>query len=268
MALKNKAQLRGLPRPQGRNCAQMDGFSLHANTFVGPAARDELYKLVKYLCRPSIAGKRVTEQEDCRFRVELKTAWRDGTSAVLLSPANLTARMAALIPLPGRPTIRYYGAFAPNAKLWPLVVQAGELAPRRRDKPQPRAHDCQVPLSDAELAHHAVEQGRRDSGRLGCAQAMKLAWKADVLQCNCGGRRKLVALIDQPPVVKKILAHLGLATEALTKPEDPIWRVRGPPDELFPLDLDEAGLPVELSAIEEDPGEPFFDELPVDDWAA
>jgi hypothetical protein len=267
-ARQKKAQLRGLPRPHGRNCAQMDGFSLHANTFVGPAARDELYKLVKYLCRPSIAGKRVTEQEDGRFRVELKTAWRDGTTAVFLSPANLTARMAALIPLPGRPTIRYYGAFAPNAKLRPLVVQAGALAPRRRDKPQAPGHDCQVPLTDAELVLQVVDQSRQTSGRLTWSQAMRLAWKADVLQCNCGGRRALVALIDQPPVIKKILAHLGLATEALTKPEETIWRVRGPPDELFPLDLDDAGLPVELDAVDEDLSEPFFDELLAHDWAA
>ena len=102
---------------------------------------------------------------------------------------------------------------------------------------------------------------------------MRLAWKTDVLQCDCGGRHKLVALIDQPPVIKKILAHLGLATEALTKPEDPVWlpkksTLRGPPDELFPPDLDEAGLPVELDAVDEDPGEPFFDELPAEDWAA
>ncbi len=47
VALQNKAQLRGLPRPHGRNCAEMSGFGLHANTFVGPTARDELYKLVK-----------------------------------------------------------------------------------------------------------------------------------------------------------------------------------------------------------------------------
>ena len=131
-ARQNKAPLCGLPRSHGRKCGQMDGFSLHANTFVGPAARDELSKLVKYLCRPSIAGKRVVEQADGRFRVEFKTAWRDGTTAVVLSPANLTARMAALIPLRGRPTIRYSGAFAPNAKLGPIVVQAGALAPRRR----------------------------------------------------------------------------------------------------------------------------------------
>ena len=57
VALKNKAQLRGLPRSQGRNCAQMDGFSLHANTFVGPAARDELYKLVNSHSRRDIESR-------------------------------------------------------------------------------------------------------------------------------------------------------------------------------------------------------------------
>lgn len=87
------------------------------------------------------------------------------------------------------------------------------------------------------------------------------------MQCDCGGRRRLVAVIDQAAVVKKILAHLGLATEALTKPEESIWlpkksTLRGPPD------VDDAGLPVELDAVDEDPGEPFFDELPADEWAA
>ncbi len=199
VALQKKAQLRGLPRPHGRNCGQMDGFSLHANTFVGPAARDELYKLVKYLCRPSIAGKRVTEQQDGRFRVELKTAWRDGTTAVFLSPANLTARMAALIPLPGKPTIRYLGAFAPNAKLRPLVVQAGAQAPRRRGKPQAGGHDCQVALTDAELAHHAVEQARQDSGRLAWSVAMRLAWEPPT---NCTRSNRVATALDHhyPPV--------------------------------------------------------------------
>ena len=148
------------------------------------------------------------------------------------------------------------------------MVQAGALAPRRRDKPQAPGHDCQVALTDAELAHHAVEQARQTSGRLSWSAAMKITWKIDTLQCACGGRRKLVALIDQPPVVKKILAHLGLATEALTKPEDPVWRVRGPPDELFPPDVDEAGLPVEVDGGDDEPCEPFFDELPADDWPA
>ena len=55
-----------------------------------------------------------------------------------------------------------------------------------------------------------------------------------------------------------------MATEALTKPEDPAWlpqksTLRGPPDELFPADLDDAGLPVEVDGGDDEPGE---------DWAA
>jgi hypothetical protein len=33
-------------------------------------------------------------------------------------------------------------------------------------------------------------------------------------------------------------------------------------------DLDDAGLPVELDAVDVDLSEPFSDELPADDWAA
>ena len=44
--------------------------------------------------------------------------------------------------------------------------------------------------------------------------------------------------------------------------------LRGPPDELFPADLDDAGLPVEVDGCDEEPGDPFFDELPADDCAA
>ena len=75
-------------------------------------------------------------------------------------------------------------------------------------------------------------------------------------------------MIDQAAVVRRNLAHLGLATEALTKPEDPVWRVRGPPHELFPGDLDDAGLPVEVDGGYDEPVEPFFAELPAADWAA
>ncbi len=65
---------------------------------------------------------------------------------------------------------------------------------------------------------------------------------------------------------------LGLATVALKKPEHPVWLPKkstlcGPPDELSPLDLDDAGLPSGLEAIDEDLSEPFFDELPADDRA-
>ena len=36
----------------------------------------------------------------------------------------------------------------------------------------------------------------------------------DVLACpRCGGRVRLIALIDDPPVIRRILGHLGLPIE-------------------------------------------------------
>ncbi len=47
----------------GHNCLQANGFSLHANTTVGPLARDALERLCKYLCRPAIAASPETTTE-------------------------------------------------------------------------------------------------------------------------------------------------------------------------------------------------------------
>ena len=102
-----------------------------ANTRVGECQRDELYRLVKYLCRPTIAGRRVTDCDDGRFRVELKTPWQDGTKFVVLTAAELTGRLLAATPKPGRPFLRYFWAFGPSAKWRSKVVLAGEQAPGR-----------------------------------------------------------------------------------------------------------------------------------------
>jgi hypothetical protein len=46
------------------------------------------------------------------------------------------------------------------------------------------------------------------------AELMRRTFGLDVLACpRCGGRLRLVALIDQASVVQPILRHLGLPTE-------------------------------------------------------
>lgn len=46
------------------------------------------------------------------------------------------------------------------------------------------------------------------------AELLKRVFEIDVLTCPwCGGKRKLVALLTDGKVVRKILAHLGLDTE-------------------------------------------------------
>ena len=133
-----KAQLRGLPRPDGKNCAVAGGYSLHADRRIAARDRDALAFMVRYLCRPAVAADRLSELPDGRFELTLKSAYKDGTKFIVLSALDLTARLAALVPLPRTASVRYGGVFAPHAKLRPLVVLAGDKAPTpqtRRGRP-------------------------------------------------------------------------------------------------------------------------------------
>ena len=88
----------------------------------------------------------------------------------------------------------------------------------------------------------------------------------------------MVALIQQPAVIKKILVHLMLPTELQTRGEpsiapqvrQPTLRsVRGPPGELFPWDVSETG-ELLFEADEGPPVDAVADDLPLfaDDLAA
>jgi hypothetical protein len=73
-------------------------------------------------------------------------------------------------------------------------------------------------------------------------------------------------VIDQAAVVRKSRAHLGLVTQALTTPEDPVWlpaksTLREPPEgQGPPATGPRSGRGSVLL------GEPLFDELPAEDW--
>lgn len=51
---------------------------------------------------------------------------------------------------------------------------------------------------------------------------MRRAYDVDVLACpRCGGRLRLVAAVDDPHVIRQILAHLGLLTDPPRPPQPP-----------------------------------------------
>ena len=56
--------------------------------------------------------------------LKLKTAWRDGTTHLVMSPLEHTQRLVTLVPRPRLHLIRFHSGLAPNAKR-ALVV--GEL---------------------------------------------------------------------------------------------------------------------------------------------
>jgi hypothetical protein len=54
---------------------------------------------------------------------------------------------------------------------------------------------------------------------------MRRVFSIDVLACaGCGGRLRFIATIEDPPIVTKILTHLGLPTE-----RSPLTPARPPP---------------------------------------
>ena len=61
-------------------------------------------------------------------------------------------------------------------------------------------------------------------GRMRWAQLLKRVFDIDIAQCpHCGGQLKLIAAIEEPAAIARILTHLGLAAQP--PPRAPAVRV-------------------------------------------
>ena len=76
-------------------CADAYGFSLHAAVRCGAHQRKELERLCRYITRPAIADERLKRGD---VVLQLKSAWRDGTTHIRMSPLEFMRRRAALVP--------------------------------------------------------------------------------------------------------------------------------------------------------------------------
>ncbi len=170
----------------------MAGFSLHAGVAVKASQRDKLERLCRYITRPAIAERRLSLTNQGKVRYELKTPYRDGTTHVIFEPVDFIAKLAALVPRPRVNLTRFHGVFAPNSKhrVW--------VTPARRGKGSPKL---------------AADQGEKIPGQahvaMSWAQRLKRVFNIDVATCRvCGGSAKVIACIEDPVVIRKILAHL------------------------------------------------------------
>ena len=144
---------------------------------------------------------------DIRASLHIKTPYRHGTTEVVFEPLDFIARLAALVPTPRVNLTRYHGVFAPNHRL------REQITPARRG----RRH-AETANEPAPARHVAMTW----------AQRLKRVFKIDIETCeHCGGAVKVIASIEDPAVVKQILAHLKQRAEAAT----PVFRpfARAPP---------------------------------------
>jgi hypothetical protein len=168
------------------------GFSLHAGVAAKANQRDKLERLCRYITRPAIAERRLSLTHEGKVRYELKTPYRDGTTHVIFEPVDFIAKLAALVPRPRVNLTRFHGVFAPNSKhrVW--------VTPARRGKGSPKLAADQDEKTPAQ-PHVAMTW----------AQRLKRVFNIDVKTCRvCGGAAKVIACIEDPVVIRKILNHL------------------------------------------------------------
>lgn len=176
------------------------GFSLHAGIACKSSQRKRLERLCRYITRPAIAERRLSVTNNGNVVIALKTPYHDGTTHVVLSPMEFMGRLAALVPRPRVNLTRFHGVFSPNSKLLECVVPKKPIEEPEKTKPKTYS--------------------------MTWAQRLKRVFAVDVETCEkCGGSVRIIASIEDPNVIQKILKHLGL-----DQPQDP--QNRSPPLDL------------------------------------
>ena len=69
-------------------CADHQGFSLHAAVRCDADERQRLEQLCRTITRPALANERVQINAAGQVVLQLKTAWRDGTTHIVMSPLH------------------------------------------------------------------------------------------------------------------------------------------------------------------------------------
>lgn len=184
--------------------AKYSGFSLHAGVACKASERKKLERVCRYISRPSLSEERLSLSANGQVVYKLKNAFDNGTTHIVLEPLDLLARLASLVPRPRVNLTRFFGVFAPHFKHRKLVVP----------KPETKEEEKREPLSPA-----------AQSKRMTWAQRLKRVFNIDITTCpECAGKVRVIASIEEPQVIKKILNHLGLESRAPTP-----WPPRGPP---------------------------------------
>jgi hypothetical protein len=90
--------------------------------------REGLERLCRYAMRPPLALHRLTAGPDGNLVYRMKRP-RGGSLSLVLTPDQLLARLATLVPPPRTHALRYHGLFAPHCKDRGKVVSAGARRP-------------------------------------------------------------------------------------------------------------------------------------------
>jgi Putative transposase len=171
------------------------GFDVDARVRIAAHDRKGLERLARYMLRPPLSKDRIERLGDGRYRIRLKKPWRDGTTDLVLDGAELVGRLAALVPPPRAHLTRYFGVFAPRAKLRRLIV------PRR---------NADLPCHASPSAEPKEDAPQRPERRTSWATLLARVFAVDVLACpRCSSRMQRIEWCTHPARIRAVLAATG-----------------------------------------------------------
>jgi hypothetical protein len=236
---------------------EFGGFSIHAGVTVHAADNDGRERLIRYCARPALSMERLSETSDGLIAYRLRHAQKGKATHRVMRPIDLLARIAAIIPPPRHPLLRYFGVFGPHSSWRKLCVPA-VVDPKQTDPTTSTSHSPDSAPTRPDADKVKVSPKRRsaangsgsavvnatpqlsdpsgqdaspklaasmtlNSWRIDWATLLKRTYDFDVLRCPCGGRLKAVELVTDAARAKEVLEQLGRST----KPP-PIARARSP----------------------------------------
>jgi len=179
---------------KGKRLASANGFTLHANRFIGAQERKKLEDLISYAARGAFSHKRLSLKDPTNPQGDLvyslKTPWKDGTQAIILTQMELIEKLVALIPPPYSHLTRYFGILASGSVLRSEIIL------------KPNVRKGFIAVGDE------GEVERMTWGKL-----LQRTFRLDVEHClKCGHliQPEDCMFIECPEAIEKILKVLGI----------------------------------------------------------
>ena len=202
---------------------KQSGFSVHAGVSCKAGQQKKLERLCRYITRPAISEQRLSTAANGNVIYALKTPYSDGTTG---TPSHMSCSVRWnssagwqhwSSPAAPKPRVKLTGT--PSQGFMACSRRTASCAEKWCQENRPRIN---------QQTNRAATAKR---GRLGWAQRLKRVFAIDIEKCEkCGGKLKVIASIEDPDVIEKILKHLGL--DQASRPRSSLHN-RSPPENMF-----------------------------------
>jgi hypothetical protein len=219
---------------------QHSGFSVDAGVCIDAHDRAALERLLRYCARPPFAMNRLRKEGAALVYRCAKQHSEPGSDKhgakvdeLHLTPLELIARIAALVPPPRTHRHRYFGVLAPNSPLRAAAVAlAAPAQPARQVVVQTEPADMSEGAPGVTPLGHAIPPtpepappAKRSPAHYLWAVLIARIYEVFPLLCPlCGGQMRLIAFITEGTQIRKILDHIGVDSQP-----PHISPARGPP---------------------------------------